>query len=215
MKKILILAALICLLVELKVLAQSQDPPRYELAAEFTTLNREKYNGVRVEPGVGPRFTFNFNKNFAAEVAMHVSFNDECVACINNGHYLDLFAGVKAGKRFKSWGIFAKARPGVMSFTEGQYNVIQTGTTGPFPFEIRSKEVESFAADLGGVIEFYPSRRIVTRFDAGDTVIHFTRRTNNGLGFDPTTSAYNIVPFTTPARTTHNFQFMASVGFRF
>ena len=29
-----------------------------------------------------------------------------------------------------------------------------------------------FAVDLGGVLEVYPSNRIVTRFEAGDTLIH-------------------------------------------
>lgn len=193
---------------------QTQDPPRYEIAAEFTTLNREAYDGVRVEPGLGARFTFNFNKNVAIEGAAHISFN-LCPSCTITGRYGDIFAGVKAGKRFKSWGIFAKARPGDVTFGNQQIDVVQTGTGGPFPFEFRGKGVDNFALDVGGVVEFYPSRRIVTRFDAGDTIIHFTRRTHDGLSFDPTTGTYTIVPFVTPARTTNNFQFMASVGFRF
>jgi hypothetical protein len=178
----------------------------------FTTLNHEAYDGVRVEPGAGARFTFNFNKNVAIEGAMHISFN-ECNGCRDYGRSGDLFAGVKFGKRYKTWGIFAKARPGIVNLGELEY--IQTGTTGPFPFEVRIKGRDNFATDLGGVVEFYPSRRIVTRFDAGDTIIHFTRRTSNGISFDPSTGTYTLIPFTTPARTTHNFQFMASVGFRF
>src|SRR5678809_1096252 len=213
MNRIFLLASLLCLLlIQSSVLAQTQDPPRYEVAAEFTTLNREAYDGVRVEPGVGARFTFNFNKTFAVEGAMHISLN-ECPGCINPGRSGDLFAGVKVGKRYKSWGIFAKARPGIVNV--GQLQYVQTGTTGPFPFQAEIKGLDNFAADLGGVVEFYPSRRIVTRFDAGDTIIHFTRRTANGIIFDPTTGTYVLVPFTTPARTTHNFQFIASVGFRF
>ena len=39
--------------------------------------------------------------------------------------------------------------------------------------------------DVGGVVEFYPSKRIVTRFDAGDTIIHFGRRNMNTIVFDP------------------------------
>jgi len=50
-----------------------------------------------------------------------------------------------------------------------------------------------FALDLGGVIEFYPSRRFVLRVDLGDTVIRNSQ----------------------PGRTSHNFQFGAGIGIRF
>jgi hypothetical protein len=76
----------------------------------------------------------------------------------------------------------------------------------------------TFATDIGGVLEFYPSKRIVTRFDAGDTIMHFRKRTTNTVIFDPitgVTGGISLVPITIPARTTHHFQFMTSVGFRF
>lgn len=214
MKRLFVLISMTVLVLTSRSSAQTPDPLRYELAVEFTSLSREQFNGVRGEPGLGVRFTFNFNKNVAIEGAGHVSFSS-CSSCAQNGGIVDAFGGLKAGKRFKSWGIFAKARPGYVFFSEGKIDVIQTGTTGPFPFEFRSKGLDNFATDVGGVVEFYPSRRIVTRFDVGDTIIHFTQQTQNALSFDPTTGNYSIVPFLTPARTTNNFQFMASVGFRF
>jgi len=171
MNRLFVLATMIILVVTTQASSQTPDPPRYEIGPEFTTLNREEFNGVRVEPGLGLRFTFNFNKNFAIEGSAHVSFN-ECYTCVNNGRYADTFGGLKAGKRFKSWGIFAKVRPGDVSFGQGQYTIVPTGEPGPFPFEIRAKGIDNFAVDVGGVVEFYPSRRIVTRFDAGDTIIH-------------------------------------------
>ena len=36
-----------------------------------------------------------------------------------------------------------------------------------------------FSMDVGGVVEFYPSRRIVTRLDIGDTIIRY------GISRDP------------------------------
>jgi len=36
-----------------------------------------------------------------------------------------------------------------------------------------------FSMDVGGVVEFYPSRRIVTRPDIGDTIIRY------GISRDP------------------------------
>jgi hypothetical protein len=74
----------------------------------------------------------------------------------------------------------------VASFSEGDFDIVPQG---PNFFELRRKRMTSFAMDIGGVLEFYPSKRIITRF--------------------------RTVPFIRPARTTHNFQFVASVGFRF
>src|SRR4030095_585535 len=213
-KRLVITTLFLLLIIQSRALSQTEEPPRYEIAAEFTTLNRDEFGGTRADAGIGARFTFNFNKNFAIEGAAHGSFGD-CERCQPAGRVFDMFGGIKAGKRYKSWGIFAKARPGLVNFTFGRFTVIQTGTTGSFPFEFRPRGLDNFAADLGGVVEFYPSRRIVTRFDVGDTIIHHSRHTDQGLSFDPATGIYTIVPFTTPARTTHNFQFIASVGFRF
>jgi hypothetical protein len=54
----------------------------------------------------------------------------------------------------------------------------------------------------------------VTRFDAGDTLIHYGARTQNFLTLDPMGNVV-LFPFRRPAETRHNFQFAASVGFRF
>jgi hypothetical protein len=122
-------------------------------------------------------------------------------------------AGLKVGKRFDSWGVFAKARPGVVSFSQGEINPVFVGPLTGFPIILERRRLTSFATDIGGVIEFYPSRRIVTRFDVGDTIIHFTSRTQNVVIFDATGPRF--IPFTRPGRTDHQFQFNASVGFRF
>jgi hypothetical protein len=68
--------------------------------------------------------------------------------------------------------------------------------------------------DIGGVLEFYPSRRIFTRIDAGDTIIRLgeTRVNNLTVGAG---NQFVIIPTTIPGSTAHNFQFSAGVGFRF
>jgi hypothetical protein len=209
----------ICLLIATSVIfslhsqvsAQSQDVPKFEVAAEFTTLERDEFNGKRTDPGFGGRFTFNFNRVFSLETAGYF-FPKRCSNCREPGRVTEVLGGVKVGKRFEKWGIFAKARPGVASFSEGDFDIVPNG---PNFFELRRKRMTSFAMDIGGVLEFYPSKRIVTRFDAGDTIIHFTRRTAEFEIFDPVTNSFRTVPFIRAARTTHNFQFVASVGFRF
>jgi hypothetical protein len=196
------------------VWSQTPDPLKYEVAGEFSTLNRSDFSGARTEIGVGGRFTYNLNRSFALESSGYF-FPRRCFACDQNGRITEVVGGLKVGKRFKSWGIFGKARPGVMSFSEGQFDVVLTQPGSAFPYEFQTNRLTNFATDLGGVLEFYPSRRIVTRFDAGDTLVHFKRQTRNGLSYNPLTDTYTLIPFTVPAKTAHNFQFSASVGFRF
>jgi hypothetical protein len=206
------LAIMIVFLMQSAALSQSQEPPKFEVAVEFTSLERSGFNS-RTDPGVGGRFTYNFNKVFSLDAAGYF-FPKRCFNCRNNGRITEALGGVKVGKRFERWGSFGKARPGVVSFSEGEFTV--RAVQDPlFPFEFESHRLTSFATDVGAVLEFYPLKRIVTRFDAGDTLIHFKGRTTNAVGFDSSTSTFILVPITTPARTTHNFQFMASVGFRF
>ena len=200
--------------------AQSQtddDVPRYEVGAQFTSITKPNYNGGHTEIGPGARFTFNLNRSIALE-AVGNFFPHKCSGCgasgDNDGNITQGLFGVKAGKRFQRWGIFAKARPGVISFSQGDSKNVATGNS-IVPFDFVQRRLTNFAFDLGGVLEFYPSKRIVTRFDAGDTLIKYRRRESNILLFEPFGSGVTVFPFTVRAETRHNFQFSAGVGFRF
>jgi hypothetical protein len=208
-----LIAMIVLLLVQSHMSAQTSDLPRYEIAGEFTSMGRDNFTGG-MEAGVGARFTFNLNKTFSLETAAY-HFPRTCFSCEHNGTVTQVVGGLKVGKRFEKWGIFAKGRPGVVSFSRGEFNAVPSPGQPLFPFEFESNRVNSFAVDAGGVVEFYPSKRIVTRFDAGDTIIHFSRRQFNTLISDGTGTGFTLFPITRPAKTTHNFQFMSSVGFRF
>ena len=195
--------------------SQTKEVPKFEVAAEFTTLERDDFTGKRTDPGFGARFTSNLNSVFSLETATYL-FPKECFVCDNPGRVTEFVGGVKVGKRFDNWGIFAKARPGVVHYSSDFGGFVSClSLICPFPTEPFHPDKTHFAADLGGVVEFYPSKRIVTRFDAGDTIIHFSRRTQNGQVFNPVTQQFDPFLFIRPERTTNNFQFMASVGFRF
>ena len=216
MNRMLIVVAVI-FLMQSQAVAQSEELPKFEVAAEFTTLEREAFSERRTEPGFGARFTYNLNSVFSLEGAGYF-FPKKCLSCFNSGNIAEGLAGVKVGKRFEKWGIFAKARPGAISFSRGALDVIvPPGTSSPFdPVEFDFHRLTAFAMDVGGGIEFYcPSKRIVTRFEAGDTIIHFNRRTMNTIVFNPVTNTISPGSFQIPGRTSHNFQFMTSVGFRF
>ena len=213
MNRTLFVVAMIAALMT-PVFAQTQDVPKFEVAAEFTTLERDAVSGQRTEPGFGGRFTYNINPVIALEAAGYF-FPKRCFQCRNNGRVTEGFGGVKVGKRFEKWGIFAKARPGVVSFSQGAFDVFENPGDPAFPIVFELNRLTTFATDVGGVIEFYPSKRIVTRFDVGDTIMHFRRRRTHSPIFDPITDEFSLVPITIPGRTTHHFQFMTSVGFRF
>ena len=218
-KLLTVIVSQLCLSVCLcEAQAQSDDVPKVELGAQFTSITKpDSYNGP-TEPGFGGRFTFNLNRSVALE-AVGNFFPHKCRFCgsgggggDNSGNIMQGLFGVKAGKRFQKWGIFGKARPGVISFSEGDSKFF---LRSPDAFGILQGRQTHFAVDLGGVLEFYPSKRIVTRFEAGDTLIHYGRQQSNYLIFDPITFAPSLLPFTTPAQTRHNFQFVAGVGWRF
>lgn len=204
--------------------AQAHDEklPRYEVGAQFSSLGLHVVEHSPFSPifpgsdfretitaaGFGGRFTFNLTPNFALEAQGDFYPQDNFL--VNNGRAggrtLQLQAGLKAGKRFEKFGVFAKGRPGVVSF--GRAVEIE-GADPTFGIPIfRFARKDYFSLDVGGVLEFYPMRRVFARFDGGDTMI-FYRSFNQPFSFFPAQI------FVVPSEVIHNFQFSAGVGFRF
>jgi hypothetical protein len=82
-----------------------------------------------------------------------------------------VLVGMKSGRRLDRFGVFGKGRIGSWYFRRAY-----------------------FAADLGGVLEYYPSPHMAIRFDLGDTILFYGGR---ALG------------------TVHNFQPGAGFSYRF
>ncbi|HLR04680.1 MAG TPA: hypothetical protein VK117_02640, partial [Pyrinomonadaceae bacterium] len=128
------------------ICAQSKTP-KFEVGAQFSLICFSDLDIT--EPGFGGRFTYNINDHLAV--------------------------GVKAGGRTRRIGVFGKVRPGFVHFGNFEkpeaFGVVCTGfcalPTPPFNFS-----ETDIAVDLGGVIELYPSRRTIVRFDVGDTIVH-------------------------------------------
>lgn len=162
--------------------------------------------------GFGGRFSYDLTRNAAIELqgdlfpASRQVFNNARAG----GRVVQVQAGAKLGKRFTRWGIFGKARPGVISFSRTVKVDSFDPNASPFVLPVFHVEWDAyFSMDAGGVLELYPSRRIVTRFDFGDTIIRY------GAGFLP------VITFPTtrldrlPGETMHNFQFSAGAAWRF
>jgi hypothetical protein len=217
--RILILAstAIALTLSSARVSAQSE-PGKVELGVHFTSITKPDLGGGKTEAGFGGRFTFNLNRSLAVEAEGNF-FPHNCRACNNEnvGNLAQGFFGVKAGKRFRKFGLFGKARPGFASFSGGVFDIaLLSSPPGTFPvFVINRSRATNFAIDVGGVIELYHSRRIFTRFDGGDTLIRYPQHTFNGFSVDPITGAVTPIPIIRPADSRHNFQFSAGIGIRF
>lgn len=224
MNKMMVHAILmIGLPVVLSVGAQGQEPAvpsKIEVGVQFSSLTATSQSqqggglsatgtGKKAAAGFGGRFTFNLTKHLALEAEGNFFPHEDSSDFSNGGRLLQGQFGVKAGKRYRKFGIFGKARPGLVSSSRvyaqvGTITVDINGqpVTGPL---IGLRRKTSFSMDLGGVVEFYPSRKILTRIDVGDTIIHDKSSSFilSGLG---------VVPV---SRTSHNLQLSAGIGFRF
>jgi len=181
---------------------------KIEIAVQTTSLtlvNPDFSSGDSTQAGIGGRFTFNFNRSIAAEA--EVNFFPKKLGFNADGNAIQAQFGVKAGKRFDKFGIFGKLRPGFLSVDRyGAFN-FPPGTQGSgaiFTLERR----ELFTIDAGGVLELYPSKRMVVRFEAGDTVIRHPDLFAQVSLTNPTLVQVREAKFN------HNFQFTAGVGFR-
>lgn len=201
---------LVLLLFNHSARAQEHDAPKVEIGVQYTSLsiNLPGFGGTEHAPGVGARVTYNLNDYFAVEAEGNIFPTVTQGDFTTGGDTQQLQVGVKVGKRWKRFGLFAKARPGLVSFGETLTPLpVLSGSTLTFTFDRERKT--HFSTDVGGVMEFYPSHRMLVRFDAGDTIIRY------GEHRELQSSIAGTVIGTAASQTMHNFQFAAGVGFRF
>ena len=187
----------------------TREDQKVELGVHFTHARFRAIRTTQPEPGVTPenldtnesgigaRIGYQFNNYFGLETELSIfPFGDN----EDGGRKTEMFLGGKLGRRGERVGLFAKARAGMVRFGE--------------VFDCPAKDVDrcgriaraELALDLGGVLEFYPSRRTTVRFDFGDLMIRFGER--NLLDSARTGT------FVQPSHRTHNFQFNIGYGVR-
>lgn len=185
----------------------------FEIGGQFSRINFDSSPislslQERTEPGVAGRFTYNINRTLALEAQLNFFPRRENLSDLNNfglrpgGRVLQVLFGVKAGKRFAKFGFFAKARPGFVSFGESFKG---TEAIEGLPIRRETERLTHFAFDLGGVVEYYASRRTLVRFDIGDTIIRYRAQTLRLFGTTVQQSG----------ATRHNLQMSIGFGFRF
>jgi hypothetical protein len=224
-----------------EVLAQ-EDTPRFELGGQFSLLSRNRPSAQEdnffkfddfndffpqrvTKPGFGARFTYNKTPSVAFEAEGNFLPERRVVFGVPDGHIFQGQFGVKVGKRCEKVGFFAKLRPGFVTFTKSSQF---TGFKGVFVFhpsrgtdvlldvpQFRTGKATHFSTDIGGVVEFYPSGRIVTRFDIGDTIIRYGDYGEPAAVVCPLCCPCVPQLFLRPPETKHNLQFSAGVGIKF
>lgn len=201
--------------------AQERDAPEVEVGVQYSSLSINLPDSSASEniPAVGARFTYNFNDYFAVEAEANVSVDKPTRTFTQGGHFEQLQAGVKVGRRWERFGLFAKARPGFISFEDTarpEFTRLPLADGTPFDFpSFGSGRKTHFTTDVGGVLEFYPSRRVVVRFDAGDTIIRYGEHDVFGPPIFTPGGVQTLSVVKARSEVTHNFQFNAGVGFRF
>ncbi len=224
-------ALTLLLLISSEVPAQ-ENGYRYELGGQFSSLSLSKLGEQepflmeeREPPGFGGRFTYNLTNNIAFEAEVDFFQGHRENFGIPHGHMTQGQFGVKAGKRFTKLGFFGKARPGFVRFNRvskfsGSRTIVFINMYGA---EVH-QEIPEFgydeetysSVDVGGVVEFYPSRRLTLRFDAGDTVIRYGVVRESARDVCVISAPYcpaNV--FERPPETRHNLQLSVGVGVRF
>jgi hypothetical protein len=205
----LVLATIFLLLLNQPISAQSTEG-KIELGPQFTALTLfDEFGGDVTEPGFGGRLTYNVNRKIAFEAEGSLFPNKNIFNGLGQGRALQAQFGVKAGKRFSKFGVFGKFRPGLLSLGEVFINepgatVVIFGTTIP---NARIGRRTHFTTDVGGVLEFYPTRKTIVRFDAGDTIVRF----GSHFEYDPLNFPELVRRST---RFRHNLQITAGIAFQ-
>lgn len=152
--------------------AQTETPyTRVEAGIQTSLLGASFENSRDIDFGFGGRFTYNFSKNIALDTQLEFYPRRDpglpgTSAFQEGGRRLVGLAGLRAGFRRRRFGLFGKVRPGAITFG----SVPRATGTG-------SDRITHFALDLGGVLEVYPTKRVILRIDVGQLLTRYGERT--------------------------------------
>ncbi|HTF68884.1 MAG TPA: hypothetical protein VK638_40015 [Edaphobacter sp.] len=140
--------------------------------------------------GFGSTFDYNFTRAVAFDSTLNFIPRQQGTKAMLEGLF-----GVRIGARFERFGIFAKVRPGFISYESA---LTKQGASD-------QGSLTRFAADLGGIVEYYPKRNTTWRVDVGTTLVRYL--TNQP---DPHTSALGSLLSPQYIVTQGNFQMSTS-----
>jgi len=183
--------------------------PRVEIGAQISTLRLTDSDATNA--GLGGRVSYDLAPWLAAEGEFSFFPTDEIAVLgsalsgsdfrvVHRRQRAEAFFGLKLGTRFERFGVFAKVRPGFASLTHREMECVGAPCALMMLLLVQPVYRTELAVDLGGVLEFYPSSRMVVRVDLGDTIIRHRS---------------TAPPCWIGECTTHNFASRFGIGFRF
>ena len=205
----------LCLFITANAYAQSE-APRLEIGLQVTALNLGDFKLAlpdlsKSQRGAGGRITVNLNDNFALEGEFNTfpnnfrlsvpQLNQFVTRKLSRDRVDQFLFGMKFGVRSNLFGLFGKIRPG---FVRSQLQDETANSANP-TLNTRFRTSSGLALDLGGVLEIYPSRHTMLRFDAGDTLIRYETKIQTSSGSSTSKNKF----------TNHNLQASAGFGLRF
>ncbi len=145
--------------------------------------------------GLGTNVTYNFTRGVGFDSTVNFIPGQQGSKPMMEGLF-----GVRMGVRAEKLGVFAKVRPGFIYYENAVPIQGETGTGS----------LTRFAADLGGIVEYYPEHNSTVRFDVGTTVVRYL--TNH-----PDRYTYELGTLLSPQYivTQGNFQVSTSYVYRF
>jgi hypothetical protein len=148
---------------------EAKVPGNWEFGPVFSAMEiaREGLeNNVRVEPGVGGYASYRFYGVFYVDGdVLYFPRGTAFSGPHDGGTILQTLVGLKGGIRRNHFGFFGKVRPGINSYSDALTSLASSGNS--------YSRSNSFVLDLGGIVEFYPTKRSTLRIEVGDTHIYF------------------------------------------
>jgi hypothetical protein len=178
-----------------------QEYSRFEIAAHFSLIRLlDASSNARSHFGLGARLGLNLTRRLALESQLDF-FPGHASPFLQQqgGHALQAVFGVR-GKviQTKHFAVFGLLRPGFIHFEK----VPIFSATVPLTFTIRPATY--FLVNLGGGIEFYPTPRVIARFEISGNpyaIPNFTAPAASGF-------------VTRPGEITDHFGISVGVGYR-
>jgi hypothetical protein len=212
-----VLIGLVVLLVAINGVCQTRS---FGLSAHFTMLDVGEQT-----PGIGGTFAYNLNRRIGLESTLNfypgnpktsLGRSIKPLGDWNTGNLLQGQFGVRLNVvQFKKVALFAKAKPGFVSFSNVAYE-FQTGIGGIGLGNVSAitGRQTGFALDYGGGVEVSPSQSMFLRFDAGDTYFQYPPfSTPLDNGFPGSIQPQPVVNFS--GSSVHTFQFIVGIGYKF
>jgi hypothetical protein len=186
----------------------AQSSSRFEVGAQVSTLRLTHFDATN--SGLGGRGSFDVSRWLAIEGELNFFPRDRVEVESSPGPAADIrigysrtrfegFVGPKLGLRRDKYGLFGKIQPGFARLTDKGVRCVSEDCARMLFLLARPDYRTEFAMNLGGVLEFYPSPRIVTRLDLGTTLIRHR----------------SFAPPWCDGCTSSNFSSRVGVGFRF